>query len=108
MPQKTKIKKGDQVEVIAGKDKGERGRVLRVLPQSNKAIVERVNMMKKHTRPNPQRQIQGGILEREAPIELSNLMVVDPQTGTPTRVGRRRLEDGRVVRYAKKSGAELD
>ncbi|MEM8961105.1 MAG: 50S ribosomal protein L24 [Acidobacteriota bacterium] len=105
---KTKIKKGDTVKVIAGKDKGAQGRVLRVFPRLGKALVERVNTVKKHERPNPQRGIQGGILDKEAPIQLSNLMLVDPQTGEPTRVGRRRLDDGRVVRIAKKSGAELD
>ena len=104
---KTKIKKGDQVLVIAGKDRGSRGKVLRVLPKEGKAIVERINMVKKHTRPNPQRQIQGGILEREAPIQLSNLMLIDPDSGKPTRVGRKRLDDGRGVRVAKVSGSTL-
>ena len=88
---KPKIKKHDQVIVLAGKDKGVRGKVLRVLPTAGKAIVEGVNMVKKHTRPNPQRQVQGGVLEREAPIQLSNLKVICPETGKPTRVGRRRL-----------------
>ncbi|MEM1202116.1 MAG: 50S ribosomal protein L24 [Acidobacteriota bacterium] len=104
---KTKIKKGDLVLVIAGKDRGNQGKVLRVLPKEGKAIVERINMVKKHTRPNPQRQIQGGILEREAPIQLSNLKLIDPETGKPTRVGRRRLADGRGVRVAKVSGSTL-
>jgi large subunit ribosomal protein L24 len=108
MAKKIHIKKGDQVQVIAGKDRGLRGKVLRVLPQENRAVVENVNLIKKHTRPNPQRQIQGGVLEREAPIQISNLKVICPETGEPTRVGRRRLEDGRGVRYAKTSGAMLD
>jgi large subunit ribosomal protein L24 len=108
MPKKVNIKKNDQVLVIAGKDKGAKGRVLRLFPEKDRAIVERVNMVKKHTRPNPQKQVQGGILEREAPIRLSNLMVICPQTGKPTRVSRKRLEDGRVVRIAKVSGTELD
>ncbi len=105
---KPRIKRNDQVVVLAGKDKGARGKVLRVLPAEGKAIVEGINMVKKHTRPNPQRQIQGGVLEREAPIGLSNLKVICPESGKPTRVGRRRLEDGRGVRYSKASGAMLD
>ncbi|MDX1644003.1 MAG: 50S ribosomal protein L24 [Thermoanaerobaculia bacterium] len=102
---KAKIKKGDEVLVIAGRSKGVRAKVLRVLPQKNAAIVERVNMVKKHERANPQQQIQGGILEREAPIDLSNLKLIDPETGQPTRVGRKRLEDGSAARVSKKSGA---
>ena len=105
---KPKIKRNDQVVVLAGRDRGVRGKVLRVLPATGKAIVEGVNMVKKHTRPNPQRQIQGGVLEREAPIQLSNLKVIDPESGQPTRVGRRRLEDGRGVRFSKASGSMLD
>ena len=107
MKSKIKIKKNDQVVVIAGKDRGARGRVLRVLPARNAAIVERVNLVKRHTRANPQRGIQGGILEKEAPIHLSNLMLVDPQTNKPTRVGRKRQADGSAVRVAKKSGGTL-
>ena len=76
---KLKIKKNDQVLVIAGKDRGARGKVLRVLRAKNMALVERVNMVKRHTRPNPQKGIQGGILEKEAPLHVSNLMVIDPQ-----------------------------
>ncbi len=105
---KPRIKRNDQVVVLAGKDKDVRGKVLRVLPAAGKAIVEGVNMVKKHTRPNPQRQVQGGVLEREAPIQLSNLQVICPESGRPTRTGRRRLEDGRGVRYSKASGAMLD
>ncbi len=105
---KPRIKRNDQVVVLAGKDKDARGKVLKVFPSEGKAIVEGINMVKKHTRPNPQRQVQGGVLEREAPIRLSNLQVIDPESGRPTRVGRRRLEDGRGVRYAKVSGAMLD
>jgi large subunit ribosomal protein L24 len=104
---KQKIKKGDTVLVIAGKDRGTRAKVLRVLPKRGRAIVERVNLMKKHTRPNPQKQVQGGILETEAPIQLSNLMLIDPETDKPSRVGFKRLEDGRTVRVAKVSGATL-
>ncbi|MEL7061866.1 MAG: 50S ribosomal protein L24 [Acidobacteriota bacterium] len=112
MSHKTKIKKGDQVLVIAGKDKDKRGKVLRVLPSEGRAIVERVNMVKKHTRPNPQRNVQGGILEREAPIRLDNLKLIDPETGKPTRVGRKVVEgpagDRRIVRVSKVSGTVLD
>ena len=102
---KQKIKKNDQVLVLAGKNQGARGRVLKVLAGSAKAVVERVNMVKRHTRPNPQRGIQGGILEREGPIAISNLMVVCPECGKPSRLGRRRLEDGRGVRVCKECGA---
>lgn len=108
---KLKIKKGDEVQVIAGKDRGTRAKVLRVDHKNETAIVEQVNLMKKHTRPNPQRQVQGGILETEAPIRLSNLMVVCPETGKPTRVGRKQVERGgkkKMVRVAKASGATLD
>ena len=102
-----KIKKNDQVLVISGRDCGAKGRVLRVLPGKGMAIVERVNLVKRHTRANPQRGVQGGILEKEAPIHLSNLMLIDPSSGKATRVGHKRLEDGAVVRVAKKSGATL-
>ena len=105
---KTKIKKNDEVLVVAGKDKGARGRVLRVFPADETAIVERVNFIKRHTRPNPGRQVQGGIVEREAPIHMSNLRVIDPDSGKPTRVGRKRLEDGSGVRIAKVSGSTLN
>jgi len=105
---KTRIKKNDQVVVIAGKDRGAKGRVLRVIPARSMAIVERVNLVKRHTKQNPQKGVQGGILEKEAPVQLSNLMVVDPQSGKPTRVGRVRHADGTSSRVAKKSGATLD
>jgi len=102
---KVHIKKGDEVLVLRGRDRGAKGRVLRVLPAEGKAIVERVNMIKRHTRPNPQRQVKGGVVEREAPIQLSNLKLICPESGKPTRVGRKRLEDGSGVRVAKTSGA---
>jgi large subunit ribosomal protein L24 len=104
---KTKIRKGDNVLVIAGKNRGTRGKVLRMLPASGKAIVEGVNMIKRHTKPNPQRQIQGGVVEREAPIALSKLMLIDPDSGKPTRVGYQRNEDGSVSRVAKRSGSVI-
>ncbi len=102
---KLNIKKNDQVLVTAGKDKGARGKVLRVLTSDAKAIVERVNMMKRHTRPNPQKGIQGGILEREAPIQIANLMVICPECGEPSRLGRKRLEDGKGQRVCKNCSA---
>ena len=104
---KQKIKKGDTVLVLAGKDRGTQAKVLRVLPKTGKAIVERVNLIKKHTRPNPQRQVQGGILEREAPISVAKLQVICPDCGKKTRLGRKRLEDGRGVRVCKSCGATL-
>ena len=102
---KVNVKKNDQVLVTTGKDRGARGRVLRVLASEGKAIVERVNMIKRHTRPNPNKGIQGGILEREAPIQIANLRVVCPECGKPSRLGRQRLEDGRGVRVCKNCGA---
>jgi large subunit ribosomal protein L24 len=104
---KVRVKKNDQVLVVAGKDRGARGRVLRVLPADDKAVVERVNLVKRHTRPNPQRGIQGGILEREGPIHISNLMVICTECGKPARLGRTRLEDGRGARVCKRCGATL-
>ena len=104
---KLKIKKQDEVLIIAGRDRGSRGRVLRVLPARNAAIVEGVNMIKRHTRPNPQKQVQGGIVEKEAPIQLSNLMLICPETGKASRVGRKRLDDGSGARVVKRSGATL-
>ena len=105
---KVKIKKNDQVLVLSGRDEGATGKVLRVQPADRTAIVERINLVKKHTRPNPQRQVQGGVLEREAPIRLSKLMVVCPECGKPSRMGRKRLDDGRGVRVCKKCGATLN
>lgn len=104
---KVKIKKNDQVEVLSGRDRGARGKVLRVQPAAGTAIVERINLVKKHTRPNPQKQVQGGVLEREAPIRLSKLKVICPECSQPTRLGRKRLDDGKGVRVCKKCGATL-
>ena len=104
---KVKIKKNDRVKVIAGKDKGSEGRVLRVLPEAGRAIVEGVNFTKKHTKPNPQRQIKGGILEKESPIQLANLQVICNECGKPSRIGRKRLDDGSGVRYCKHCNAVL-
>jgi large subunit ribosomal protein L24 len=103
-----KIKKGDNVEVMSGKDAGKRGRVLRVDRDRERIVIEGVNMIKRHTRPNPQKKIQGGIVEREAAIHASNVMVVSPDSGRPTRVGYKILDDGRKVRVSKVDGAILD
>jgi large subunit ribosomal protein L24 len=92
------IRKNDQVEVRSGKDRGKRGKVLRILPTRDRAIVERVNMLKRHTRPNPQRNIKGGVVEREASLHVSKLMIVCPECGKPSRIRRRTLSDGRKVR----------
>jgi large subunit ribosomal protein L24 len=96
------IKKDDTVKVISGESRGEEGKVLEVYPAKNKALVEGVNIVKRHTKPNATHP-NGGIVEQEAPIHLSNLMLVDPKTGEATRIGRRE-ENGKLVRYSKKSG----
>jgi large subunit ribosomal protein L24 len=105
MQKKLHIKKGDTVVVITGNNKGQKGRVLEVIKKADRAIVEGVNLVKKHTKPNADAP-QGGIVEQEAPIHISNLMVVDPKEG-PTRVGRRLNDKGKLVRYSKKSGEEI-
>lgn len=99
------IKTGDKVRVLAGKDKGKEGTVLKTLPKQSRVLVEGLNLMKKHTRAAGM-EAQGGIVETEAPIHVSNVMLVDPSTGEPTRVGFRE-EDGKKVRFAKKSGEAL-
>jgi len=106
MQKKLHIKKGDTVVVIAGNNKGKKGRVLEVITDKERALVEGVNMMKKSTKPNA-KSPQGGIIEKEAPVHISNLMVFDAKTGKPTRVGRRLNEEGKLVRYSKKSGEEI-
>ena len=103
---KLHIKKGDTVYVNAGDDNGKTGRVLEVLVKKNRAIVEGVNIVTKSTKPSAKFP-QGGIVKIEAPIHISNINVVDPKTGKPTRIGRRRNEAGKLVRYAKKSGEEI-
>jgi large subunit ribosomal protein L24 len=107
MRKKFKIKSGDKVIVIAGKDKGKVGKVLKVLRDEEKVIVEGVRVVKKHLKPS-QKYPEGGIIEKEAPIHISNVMLVDPKTNQPTRVGIKFLEDGRKVRYAKRSGEIID
>jgi len=103
-----KIKKGDTVEVISGKDAGTRGRVLVIDRSRERLVIEGVNMIKRHTRPNPQKNVQGGIVQREAPVHVSNVMVISPDSGQRSRIGFRILDDGRKVRVAKVDGAILD
>ncbi len=98
-----RIRKGDQVLVISGTSKGRRGEVLRVIPKDDRAVVQGINMMTKHTKPKGMGQ-PGGIIQVEAPLHLSNLKLVDPKTGTASKVGFRVLEDGRKVRVAKATG----
>jgi large subunit ribosomal protein L24 len=102
------IRKNDTVIVVTGRDRGKRGRVLRVLPDKGRVIVEGVNFIKRHTRPNPQRNIKGGIVQREAGLHASNVQLVCPECGAQTRVGRRRLDDGRTVRYCVKCKGVVD
>ncbi|MGM0496346.1 MAG: 50S ribosomal protein L24 [Bacteroidota bacterium] len=103
---KSHIKKGDTVYVNTGESRGQQGRVLEVMRKQNKALVEGVNLVSKHTKPNSDNP-QGGIIKKEAPVHLSNLMVVDPSTGEPTRIGRKRNQNNKLVRYSKKSGEEI-
>ena len=102
-----RLRKNDTVIIIAGKDRGRQGKILKILPAKSRVIVERVNMIKRHTRPNPSKNIAGGISEKEAPIHISNVMLVDPDQNTRTRIGRRGDADGTPERFAKKSGAAL-
>jgi large subunit ribosomal protein L24 len=102
------IRRNDNVVVITGKDRGKRGRVLKVVPDKNRLIVEGVNFIKRHTKANPQRQIKGGVVEREAPVHASNVQLVCPECGKPTRLGRRILGDGRKVRICRKCEGVVD
>ncbi|MDD3569455.1 MAG: 50S ribosomal protein L24 [Bacteroidales bacterium] len=106
MNKKLHVKKGDMVFVNAGEYKGKQGKVLEVLVKQERAIVEGVNIISRHTKPNAKHP-QGGIIKKEAPIHISNLMLVDPASGKPTRIGRRENESGKLVRYSKKSGEEI-
>ena len=106
MQKKLHIKKGDTVVVITGNSKGQKGKVLEVNRDTDRAIVEGVNMVKKHTKPNSKNP-QGGIIEQEASIHVSNLLLADPKTGVATRIGRKLGADGKLVRYSKKSGEEI-
>ena len=104
----TPIRRNDTVMVVTGKDNGKRGRVLRVLPLKNRLVVEGVNMIKRHTRPNPQRQIKGGIVEREASMHASNVQLVCPECGKTTRIGHKILTDGRKIRICRKCEGVVD
>ncbi|MGC5327779.1 50S ribosomal protein L24 [Brevibacillus sp. SYSU BS000544] len=101
------VKKGDTVIVITGKDKGKKGRVLAAYPKKDRVLVEGINLMKKHTRPS-QANPQGGIVTQEAPIHVSNVSLIDPKSGKPTRIGYKVLDNGTKVRVAKKSGEVID
>ncbi|MBF0399578.1 MAG: 50S ribosomal protein L24 [Magnetococcales bacterium] len=103
---KTNLKKGDQVVVITGKDRGKKGRILQVLPKEGAVLVERVNMVKRHTK--PQKGNEGGIVEKEAPIDISNVMYLDVASGKGVRLGKKFLEDGRKVRVMCGSGEVID
>ncbi len=103
-----KIRKGDDVVVMVGKDSGKRGNVLKVLPEVDKLVVENVNIVKKHTKPNPQAGVAGGIIEKEMPIHMSNVMLYNPQTKKGDRVGFRTLGDGRKVRVFKSDDEVVD
>ena len=104
----TPIRRNDNVVVITGKDRGKRGRVLKVDPAKNRLIVEGVNFIKRHTKPNPQRQIKGGVVEREAALHASNVQLVCPECDKPTRLGRKILGDGRKVRICRKCEGVVD
>ena len=103
---KLHIKKGDTVYVLSGEDKGKQGKVLSVNIEDQRAIVEGLNLVSKHTKPNAKNP-QGGIVKQEAPIHVSNLQLIDPKSGQPTRIGRRKNDEGKTVRYSKKSGEEI-
>lgn len=102
-----KIKKGDEVIVITGKDKGRRGNVLKVLPEDDRVVVENINMAKKHVRPNPNAGVQGGIMDKEMPIHISNVMIYNPKAKKGDRVGIRE-EKGKTVRFFKSTGDVVD
>jgi large subunit ribosomal protein L24 len=102
------VRRNDNVVVTTGKDRGKHGRVLRVVPDKNRVVVEGVNTIKRHTKPNPQRNIKGGVVEREAPVHASNVQIVCPECGKPTRIGSKILGDGRKVRICRKCEGVVD
>ena len=104
----TPIRKNDNVLVTTGKDRGKKGRVIRVVPEKNRLIVEGVNLIKRHTRPNPAKNIKGGVVQREASLHASNVQLVCPECGAHTRVGHKVLDDGRTVRICRKCGGVVD
>ena len=106
MQKKLHIKKGDTVMVITGESKGQKGRILEVDRAKSRALVEGVNMVSKHTKPNTKAP-QGGIIKKEAPVNVSNLMLIDPASGKPTRIGKKLNGKNKLVRYSKKSGEEI-
>ena len=106
MMKKFRLRKGDDVVVISGRDKGKTGSILRVIPSEDRVIVDGINMVKRHTRPSQAQP--GGIVDKEAPIHISNVALADPKDGSATRVGYKFLEDGRKVRFAKQSGEVID
>lgn len=108
MATRMKVRKNDQVLVTAGRDKGKRGRVIEVQTKKGRIVVEGVNVAKKAVKPNRQRGIAGGIVERESPIDISNVLVLDPSSRKPTRIGFQVLQDGRKVRIARKTGASIE
>jgi large subunit ribosomal protein L24 len=104
----TPIRKNDNVLVVTGRDRGKRGRVLKVIPETNRLVVEGVSLIKRHTKPNPQRNVKGGIVEREASVHASNVQIVCPECSAQTRIGRKLLGDGRKVRICRKCGGVVD
>jgi large subunit ribosomal protein L24 len=107
-PARIRLKKNDTVVVIAGRDAGKQGKVLKVIPEKNRVIVQGVGFIKRHTRPNPQRNIKGGIAEREAPVHASNVMIVCGDCGKRTRIGAKTLADGTKVRICRRCEGALD
>ena len=105
---KTKIRTGDQVKVVSGKETGKTAKVMRVDTEHGRVVLERLNMMKKHTKPHPKKNPQGGVIEREAPIDASNVMLVCPACGQPTRVGYRLLDGGGKVRMCRRQNCGRD
>lgn len=103
-----KIKNGDEVIILTGKDKGKRGSVTKAFPEDDRVLVENVNVVKKHQKPNPNANQPGGIIEKEMPVHVSNVAIVNPDTGKADRVGFKVLDDGRKVRYFKSNGEVLD
>ena len=107
MANKMNVRKGDDVIVIAGKDKGKEGQVIKVLPSESRVIVQGVNVVKRHTKPSAENP-QGGIVKKEVSIHVSNIMHRDPESGKPTRIGRKLLKDGQKIRFSKKSGSTIE
>ena len=108
MPAGIHVRKNDNVKVLTGKDKGKTGRILKVFPADGQVIVENINFIKKHVRANPSKNIKGGIMEKEAPVRVANLQVICPECNKPTRVGVKRLEDGKKIRICRKCTGGLD